>query len=79
MNDCPCSFIMPWCLNRSRECCVECAKEEQFRYLEPETLWDWEHFRLPTFQELLKMSSHAKLAVLWLALYYLQQKGQQNP
>jgi len=73
MNDCPCPTIVPFCRNRDHECCIECAEEGQFRYLEPETLRDWERFELPLFRELLEMSPHAKLAVLWLTLYYLQQ------
>ena len=64
--------VRPWCVNRDRECCDGCAEEGNLRHLEPETLRDWEQFELPPFQELLEMSSHAKLAVLWLALYYMQ-------
>ena len=72
-------YICPWCINKDRESCSGCAAEGRFRFLEPETLWNWEHFELPPFRELLEMNGPAKLAVLWLALYYLQQKEQQNP
>ena len=70
---------MPYCINRDRDCCSGCAREGQFRHLEPVSLWDWEHFELPPFGDLLGMSSYAKLAIIWLALYFLQQKGQQGP
>lgn len=73
MSDCPCPEIRPFCINRSRDCCVECAAEGKFKHLEPETLYNWEHFKLPTFSELLEMNSYAKLAVLWLTLYYWQE------
>jgi hypothetical protein len=64
---------MPWCINKNRECCQECAAEGKFRYLEPETTVDWDTFRLPPLSELLEMSHWARLAVLWMALWYLQQ------
>jgi len=72
MSDCPCPTIMLFCINRNRECCSECAAEGKFRKLDPEPLDYYEQFNLPHFSELLEMSAHAKLAVLWLALYYLQ-------
>jgi len=74
MSECPCLLIKTYCLNRTRGCCTECAKEGKFRKLEPETLHDHEQFNIPSFAELLEMSPYAKLAVLFLALYYILAK-----
>ena len=64
-------YVRPWCINRNRNRCP-CDNCEA---LEPETMHDYERFELPTFREWCKLSVGERGAVLWLALYYMQQKG----
>ncbi len=74
MSECPSLLVRAYCINKVREGCTECAKEGKFRSLAPEYLYNHEQFTFPSFAELLEMSSHAKLAVLFLALYYILAK-----
>lgn len=64
-------YVRPWCISRHKDCCP-CDNCEA---LEPETLPNWEAFELPLFREWCELSAGERGAVLWLALYYMQQKG----
>ena len=76
--DCPNLLIRSFCVGRNQEHCNECAKEGKFRHLAPETLHEYEFFELPPFSDLLEISSHAKLAVLYLSLHYIQSAMTRN-
>ncbi|MSP12818.1 MAG: hypothetical protein EXR62_07660 [Chloroflexi bacterium] len=69
----PSPAICVWCINQYKERCIsQCAPEGKFRYLEPSSLEQWEMPpALPPFRELLQMSGHEKLAILYLGLFYL--------
>ena len=60
-----------YCANRLRDVCAECEKEDKFRHLAPEILYDWEWVSLPPFHELVETNSYERLAIIYLALYYL--------
>jgi hypothetical protein len=66
--------VCAWCINRYRETCLTlCAPEGKYRCLEPVPLEAWEGPPpLPTFRELLEMRGVDKLALLYLALYYIE-------
>lgn len=76
--DCPNLLIRSFCINRTRGCCAGCAEEGKYKKLEPEALREYEFFELPPFSDLLEISSHAKLAVLYLSLHYIQSAMTRN-
>ena len=65
--------VCVFCVNRGREICLtKCSPEGKFRYLEPESLGGWEPLpELPPFREVVEMQSYNKLAIIYLAFYYL--------
>ena len=79
MEQCPCLTIMPYCINRTSDACVQCAREGKYRHFEPEVLNEWEIPGIPPFSELLKMDGYAKLAVMYLLLHWLMQQHTRNP
>lgn len=65
--------ICNYCLNRNTyECERECQPEGKYRYLEPESLPQWEMPpQLPPFRALADLPLADALATLWLHAYYL--------
>jgi len=56
-------------------CLEECQAEGRYRYLEPDTLEDWEPGpRLPPFRELLDLPASERLALIYLSTYYSEQE-----
>jgi hypothetical protein len=73
--------ICVWCRNKTVDVCLAlCQPEGRYRYLEPETLADWESIpELPPFPELLDLPASERLALVYLSLYYRQQKDTALP
>ena len=59
--------------------CAECDGEGRFRHLAPVPLRDWESLEIPAFYKLIELSVHERLAIIYLALYYMQQQKGMTP
>jgi hypothetical protein len=68
--------ICVWCRNRTGDICLEkCQPEGRYRYLEPDTPESWEAGpELPSFIELVDLPAPDRLALIYLSLYYREQK-----
>ena len=68
--------ICTWCGNRSREVCVPCQQEAEYRHLEPAPLEHWEQPpELLSMRELVDLPAAERLALIWLSVRYSQILG----
>ena len=75
MSATPDPRICRWCAAALRDVCVRCSAEGSYRYLEPEPLPVWKHpFALPPFRELVDLPAAERLALIYLAAYYAQER-----
>jgi len=64
--------ICVWCFNRNRlECLSECQPAGGYPWLEPDSPDTWEGgAALPSFREMREWPAEARLAMLYLVVYY---------
>jgi len=75
MSATPDPRICRWCAAAIRDVCARCAAEGRYRYLEPEPPPVWKRpFALPPFRELVDLPAAERLALLYLAAYYAQER-----
>lgn len=67
--------ICRWCQYSMVDVCLEkCQPEGRYRYLKPNELMEWESIpHLPPFRDLVDLSAHERLALLYLSAYYSEQ------
>ena len=67
--------ICIWCRNRMQDVCPPCQEEGKYRWLEPETLADWElPPELPPMRKLVDCPAADRLAIIWLNASYRQMR-----
>lgn len=67
--------ICPWCANKTTDVCEECGKEGRYRFLEADSLPQWETPpELPSMRHLVDMPAAERLAIIWLAARYAERE-----
>lgn len=67
--------VCAYCANHTSDACPACMEEGKYRALAPARLPHWElPPELPPFKELLEMPAAARLAFVYLGLYYLREE-----
>lgn len=71
--------ICLYCINRTSSVCEVCQTEGRYRFLEVETLPNWEPLpELPSMREIVDLPASERLAILWLHVRYGERERTRN-